>query len=95
MSQVLHGSARTTEAVRRAIQVGTARHFAPFVHRQMMTSTVRSRSEGSTLAWGGRLRRGAPTPPIARPSTPPQLILRRSPRHRWVNGAGEGVQGRR
>ncbi len=29
-----------------------ARHFAPFVQRQMMASTVRLRSEGGTLAWG-------------------------------------------
>jgi len=31
---------------------GMARHFAPFVQRQMIASTVRRRSEGGTLAWG-------------------------------------------
>lgn len=31
---------------------GTARHFAPFVPRQMIASTVRLRSEGGTLAIG-------------------------------------------
>ena len=31
---------------------GTARHFAPFVQRQMIASTVRRRSQGSTFACG-------------------------------------------